>query len=135
MTLLTWNHACSVGVLAMDDQHGILMDTINELCLALVRGSDGELIGELVERLLAFTRMHFENEEQLMLLNGFPGLEEHRAAHRLLLEQVRSGAYHLQHGEGVRMRALLGSLRNGYMEHIERLDRAYGPWLNARGVC
>ena len=31
MTLLTWNHACSVGVKAMDDQHGILMDAMNEL--------------------------------------------------------------------------------------------------------
>jgi len=38
VTLLTWNHTCSVGVKAMDDQHGILMDTINELRLALVHG-------------------------------------------------------------------------------------------------
>ena len=37
MALLTWNRACSVGVRAMDYQHGLLMDAINELCLMLER--------------------------------------------------------------------------------------------------
>ena len=39
MTLLTWSHDCSVGVAAIDDQHGILMDTLNELRHMLMRGS------------------------------------------------------------------------------------------------
>ena len=30
VALLTWNHACMIGVRAMDDQHGILMDTLND---------------------------------------------------------------------------------------------------------
>ena len=42
MALLTWNHTCSVGVRAMDDQHGVLMDAINDLRVALVRGSGRE---------------------------------------------------------------------------------------------
>ncbi len=40
MTLLTWSHECLVGVQAMDDQHGILMDTLNELRVMLLHGSD-----------------------------------------------------------------------------------------------
>jgi hypothetical protein len=38
VALLSLNHAGTVGVRAMDDQHGILMDTMNELRLAVVRG-------------------------------------------------------------------------------------------------
>jgi hemerythrin len=134
VALLTWSHACTVGVLAMDDQHGILMDTLNDLRLALVRGSGHNQASELMERLLDYTRMHFASEEKLMERSGFPGLSEHRAAHRGLLEKIHSASYHLQHGEGVRLRPLLNGLRNGYLNHIESMDRQYGPWLNARGV-
>ena len=134
MTLLTWSHACTVGVLAMDDQHGILMDTLNDLRLALVRGSGHDHVSELMERLLDYTRMHIASEEQLMERSGFPGLNEHRAAHRELIKMIHSASYHLQHGEGVRLRPLLNGLRNGYLNHIESMDRQYGPWLNARGV-
>jgi hemerythrin-like metal-binding protein len=119
----------------MDDQHGILMDSINELRLALVRGMGREQVGALLEQVVEFTRMHFWSEEQLMEQSGFPGLEEHRAAHRDLLDQIRNGARRLEHGEGVRMRPLLCGLRDGYLKHIECLDSQYGPWLNERGIC
>jgi hemerythrin len=40
MTLLIlWNHACNVGVKAMDDQHAIMMDTMNELRLVAIGGN------------------------------------------------------------------------------------------------
>ena len=74
MTLLTWNHACSVGVRAMDDQHGILMDAINDLRLALLRGCSHEKICELLDQFIEFARMHFWSEEQLMEQAGFSGV-------------------------------------------------------------
>lgn len=134
MTLLTWNHACTVGVRAMDDQHGILMDVMNELRLAMVRGRGRAEVSQLLSRLIEFTRMHFWNEEQLMEQTGFPSLREHRAEHERLLRQFRDSARGAQQGEEVRMRRLLCSLRDGYLEHIEGLDQQYGPWMNQRGV-
>lgn len=134
MTLLTWNHNCAVGVRAMDDQHGILMDTMNDLRQALVRGCGREQLSELLDQLIEFTRMHFLSEEQLMEQCGFPGLAEHRAEHHSMLAQMLQLAHRVQYGEEVEMRPLLCSLRDGYLEHIEGLDRQYGPWLNERGV-
>jgi hemerythrin-like metal-binding protein len=135
VTLLTWNHACTVGVRAMDDQHGILMDTMNDLRQALVRGSGREQLSELLDRLIDFTRMHFWSEEHLMEQSGFPGLEEHRAEHHSILEQMIESAHRVQYGEEVQMRPLLCSLREGLLDHIELMDRQYGPWLNEHGVC
>ncbi|HEY1161021.1 MAG TPA: bacteriohemerythrin [Terracidiphilus sp.] len=134
MTLLTWNHACTVGVRAMDDQHGILMDTMNELRLAVVHGCGREQVSELLDRLLEFTRMHFWSEERLMEQTGFPGLAEHRAQHHSILAQMLQSAHRVQYGEGVELRPMLCSLRDGYIEHIEGLDQQYGPWLNQCGV-
>ncbi len=134
MTTLTWSHACSVGVRAMDDQHGILMDTLNELRTAVVSGQGREQLSELLDRLIEFTRMHYCGEERLLEENGFPGLAQHRAAHQRLLAQMLEAAHRLQYGEGVEMGSLLELLRDGYVEHTEGSDQEYGPWLNERGV-
>ena len=134
MALLTWSYASSVGVRAMDDQHGILIDTMNELRLAAVHGLGREQISEILDRLIEFTRMHFWSEEQLMDQYGFPGLAEHRVEHRRILAQTLQSAHRVQHGEKMQMHPLLGFLRESYSEHIEGLDLQYGPWMNARGA-
>ncbi|MGD0829978.1 MAG: bacteriohemerythrin [Terracidiphilus sp.] len=134
MSLLTWSHTTTVGVRAMDDQHGILMDTMNELRLAAVRGSGREQVSEVLDRLIEFTRMHFWSEEQLMELYGFPGLTEHRSEHQRMMAQILQSSHRVQHGEKMQMRPLLCFLRDSYAEHIEGMDREYGPWLNQRGV-
>lgn len=134
MTLLSWNHACTVGVRAMDDQHGILMDTMNELRLVTVRGSGREQVSEVLDRFIEFTRMHFWSEEKLLEEHDFPSLIEHRAEHQRILAQILQSSHRVQHGEKMQMRPLLCFLRDSFSEHIEGMDRAYGPWLNARGV-
>jgi hemerythrin-like metal-binding protein len=118
----------------MDDQHGILMDTINELRLALVHGCGNEQIGEILDRLIEFTRMHFWSEEQLMEQAEFPGLVKHRAEHHRMLAEMIQSAHRLQHGESLHTRTMMCALRDGYIEHIDGLDREYGPWLNERGI-
>lgn len=134
MTLLTWNHDCAVGVRAMDDQHSILMDTLNELRLALVRGRGREQVMEIFDRLIEFTRMHFWSEEQLMEQNQYPQLKEHRVAHHKLLSEMILRARSIQYGEGAQTHLLLNLLRDTYLDHMEQVDRLYGPYLNSLGI-
>ena len=134
MTLLTWNHACGVGVRAMDDQHGILMDAMNDLRLAVVHGCGRERICELFDKLIDFTRMHFASEERLMENCGFPSFAEHRAEHQAMMAQIMQAAHRLQYGEGIDIGSLLCRMRDGYFEHIEGIDQQYGQWLNERGI-
>jgi hemerythrin len=134
VTLLTWNHACAVGVKAMDEQHAVLLDTLNEIRLALVRGQGREQVSEALNRLIEFTRMHFASEEQLLEQQGFPGAAEHRDAHQKLLGQIEEAALRSQHNDDLHMKSILLFLREWYMTHIEGLDSQYGVWLNARGI-
>ena len=133
MTLLTTSHS-SVGVSAMDDQHGIVMDTMNELRLALVRGAGREQVSEMLDQLLEFTRMHFWSEEQLMERTEFPGLAEHRAEHQQFLVKMQDSAHRVQHSEALQMRPLLCFLRDWFGEHLNGLDSEYGRWMNDRGI-
>ena len=118
----------------MDEQHAVLMETLNDIRLALVRGHGREQVSEALYRLIEFTRMHFASEEQLLVQQGFPGAAEHRDAHQKLLGQIEDAALRAHHHDELHMKAILVFLRDWYMSHIEGLDSRYGVWLNARGI-
>ncbi len=134
MSPLTWSHECIVGVEAMDDQHGILMDTLNELRIMLVRGANRRDLCLQLERLIEFTRMHFQCEEQLLQQQFFPEVNEHQTAHNHLLSKLYASLEHLNRDEFAHFSSLLEFLPAWYLEHVEQLDRPYGQWLNERGV-
>ena|SRR5215831_17839063 len=134
VTLLTWSHECIVGVQAMDDQHGILMDTLNELRFMLVRGADRREISLQLERLIEFTHMHFQSEEQLLRQQGFPGANEHRTAHQMLLSRLYAALEQVNREETVHFSSVLEFLPAWYLDHVEQLDQPYGKWLNEHGV-
>jgi len=118
----------------MDDQHGILMDAMNELRLAAVRGGSREQISLLLDQLIEFTRMHFASEERLMEQTDFPGLLQHRTHHHRLLAEGLQLAHRFQYGESVEIGALLCFLRTSYLGHIADQDQEYGPWFNNQGI-
>jgi hemerythrin-like metal-binding protein len=118
----------------MDEQHAVLMDTLNEIRLALVRGVDRDQVSEGLNRLIEFTRMHFASEEQLLEKHGFPAIAEHRTAHQKLLGQLEDAALRTHHNDEIHVGSMLLFLRNWYSHHIADLDHQYGEWLNARGI-
>ncbi|MGA7651103.1 MAG: bacteriohemerythrin [Terracidiphilus sp.] len=133
MGLVTWSRVSSVGVRAMDQQHGVLEDTLNDLRQAAAQGSRARAAKEL-ERLVEFTRQHFTSEERLLEQMGFPALAEHRAAHAHLLERVERVLERTQHRQTGEMQAAAAEVRGWFAEHIEQLDQNYGEWLNERGI-
>jgi hemerythrin-like metal-binding protein len=134
VTLLTWSHECIVGVEAIDDQHGILMDTLNELRVMLLRGTDRRGVSLQLERLIDFTQMHFQSEEKLLLQQGFPGINDHRTAHHHLLAKLYEALEQINHQEVLHFPSLLGFLPSWYLDHVETLDQPCGAWLNQHGV-
>jgi len=132
--LLLWNRACNVGVRAMDNQHAIMMDTMNELRLEAIGGGKRVQKDALLAKLIELTRTHFRAEEQLLAQYRFPGLTEHRVAHQRELAHLQEFATRLQHGEAVNLDDFLGFLHHWFIDHVAGVDQKYGPWLNDRGV-
>lgn len=118
----------------MDEQHAVLMDTLNDIRLALVRGQGRDQVIQGLKRLIEFTRMHFASEEQLLEIHDFPGAAQHREEHQKLLGQIEDATLRTQHNDEVHLKSMLLFLRNWYMEHMESMDRQYGVWLNSRGI-
>ena len=134
MNQLNSNQVSSIGVRAMDYQHGILMDEMTALRLAVKRGSQREEINELLNRLIAYTRMHFENEEHLMEKSAFPDVAVHRALHRKFEIEILQSAERARLCEGVDVTAVVWALQNGFTEHISDANQRYGEWFHAQGI-
>jgi hemerythrin len=118
----------------MDDQHGILVDTLNEARMHLVGGKNQKQLNEHIERLIEFTRLHFSCEESLLERHGFPGLAEHRAEHEQILTAILTAGSCAENDEKTELHRLLSGLSVSYLQHIEAFDRQYGSWLNELGI-
>jgi hemerythrin-like metal-binding protein len=118
----------------MDDQHGILMDSLNELRVQLTRGGSRDKVNRQLELLVEFTGMHFECEERLLERHGFPDIVRHREEHRKMLYVIRDAVDRSAHGETEDLHAVLNLLRSSFADHVEDLDTRYGGWLNEKGI-
>jgi hemerythrin len=134
MAALMWTHSCSAGVQAMDDQHGILLDALNELRVALVHGEDSRSIRPMLRRVDELMRLHIESEEKLLARNGFPELAPHRAENQRLLDRLAVFNVRFEQRQSNAVYELVEYMRRWFTNHTGVSGRMYGPWLQKCGV-
>jgi hemerythrin-like metal-binding protein len=134
MPLLKWDTKYSVGVSAMDHQHTILFELLNELHDAMAKGRDRASLCDLLARLSDYAHQHFAEEEQLITSNNYPEVAVHHELHRELLQQITEFQGRLGRGDLTLSLHLLNFLRDWLTHHIQKVDRNYGIWLNERGI-
>lgn len=134
MPLLVWDAKYSVGVTAMDAQHTVLFEILNQLYDAMTARQDRAVLGDLLTRLSNFAHQHFAEEEQMMAAAQYPELEPHRVLHRDLLEKVEDFKLRLNRKELTISLHLLNFLRDWLTRHIQQVDHNYSAWMNERGI-
>ena len=134
MALLTWNTSYSVGVKTLDSQHTTLFDILNDLHSAMMKGQAHAMTGQLLRKLVDYTRSHFLAEEKMLEVSKYPGLANHRLLHRDLMKQVEDYSTRFERGEITLNLHLLNFLREWLSNHIRKVDHEYGPWLNEHGM-
>ncbi|GLR79389.1 bacteriohemerythrin [Azospirillum oryzae] len=138
---MPWTEGLAVGEEAIDTDHMILIALMNEAAAlaqqakAAPAGREGgnrRALGEAVGRLLAYTVLHFEQEERLMDQCGYPGTTAHKAQHEALRTRAGELRRRLDAGDSV-ADELLALLREWLFEHIQRADKRIGEHLAATG--
>lgn len=131
--LISWNKGYSVGVTQMDSEHQRLIDIINNLYSAMRSGRSKEAIGTILDELVDYTKTHFAHEERLMRESGYTGFDEQKRAHEALIAQVIEiqGKYRAGTALG---QEVMSFLKNWLVNHIQGLDKRYGPVMNKKGI-
>lgn len=131
MALITWSEDYSVGVDVLDADHVVIISLMNHVDDAKLAGCDERAVGRLVSTLVDYACMHFEREEALMDRHGYPRLEGHREAHRVVEDQLRELHEAYQQTADPNISQEIMELLNYWLvEHILKVDMHYKPYLS-----
>ncbi len=129
VSLVQWTDSMSVGNLYIDEQHKILMDTINQLASA-ENLNDRLAVDMIIDELVGYAAFHFHFEEQLIEAGGYPELDQHRRIHqdfvKWVIEVREEFICHrrAQFGEHI-----LSFLRDWLRDHILCEDQCYRSYI------
>lgn len=114
----------------MDEHHHTLFKLIDRLNDAVLDKNEYELVGDVLESLIGYTKMHFVAEEHLMREAGFPGLPEHKAAHDSLVAQVQElKRRHSSGDHAVIAEISQFMMKDWLVNHILGMDDLYAPYF------
>lgn len=101
---LSWHSSYECGNTLIDDQHRGLFSDAHHLLKANLSGCSAEEVTALIDALIDDVVQHFQDEEAICTAAGYPGVKQHAAIHRALVEQAlnlakRFHAGHLAFGD------------------------------------
>ena len=131
---IIWDDTLATGVLDIDEQHQILVNTLNEANASLTDDSPLELLEQITRDLLSYALYHFETEEKLMQDAEYPKLrpEEadlHLEQHRAFSAKVVAVRNQIKSGTRIPRDELLSFLNGWLVNHILSTDKALAAFL------
>lgn len=134
MAALPWDDKYNVNVAVMDSQHRRLAELVYQLHIALSSGQPREEVRGTLSELIAFTRLHFATEEELMLKYEYPDYPAHLAEHKLVLGQMNKLADSMQVNSAISFNAEADISDDWVGKHLLERDAPLGIFLNEKGV-
>jgi len=135
--LLTWKADFETGVAEIDEQHMILVHTLNEASLKLKDDAAIDSLEQITQDLLAYALYHFDTEETLMQEYDYEEKDReaalrHLDQHRRFSEKVVGVRDALKAGESIPPRELIAFLNDWLVTHILNTDKLLGAFIVAR---
>lgn len=128
--LVHWTDAMSVGNSRIDDQHRILIDTINQLASAESLNNH-HVVSMIIDELISYAAFHFDYEEKLMASFGYPHLESHKKMHKCFVRWVEDFRDDFViYGKPALGQPVLEFLKNWLRHHILEEDQSYSSFIN-----
>lgn len=135
MPLMEWSDRLSVGIGIVDTQHKKLVGMVNDLYDAVQSGHGQDVLGKILDGLIAYTAEHFKQEETFFAQTGYPDTEAHKKEHADLVKQVLDVQAKYKSGAtGVLSLEVMNFLKNWLVKHIQGSDKKYAPHLNSKGI-
>lgn len=135
--LLEWNDSYATGIAEIDEQHRILVNTLNEVNARLTDNPSMDFLEQITQDLLSYALYHFETEEQLMQEYGYTDdsgadAESHLQQHRGFSSKVVAVRDSLRAGHSISRDELIGFLSNWLINHILNTDMKLGAFIAAK---
>lgn len=123
MALIEWRDEFKVGVASVDHEHRELIALLNELHAGVEGSADKEPVSRFLGEVYARIAAHFALEEQVMRERRYDQLDDHKADHERLLDEIRDIMDRYEADDGYDYRDELSShLRDWFTGHFKSKD-------------
>jgi hemerythrin-like metal-binding protein len=131
---IRWSPDYETGVEEIDDQHHILVNTLNEANELLTNEYSLQNLQNITKDLLSYALYHFETEEELMHKYNYEDeakkdFENHMKQHRDFSAKVVEIRESLKAGNLIEQAELISFLVNWLLNHIDKTDKKLGKFL------
>lgn len=132
-TPMVWRDDFATGVDEIDEQHKILIHTLQEANQLLINDHSVAVLENITRDLLSYALYHFDTEEELMQQYNYQLQEEdnaaHLAQHRGFSEKIVSIRNDLKSGTLISREDLINFLSNWLTHHILNTDKRLGAHI------
>lgn len=118
----------------MDNDHKKLVDMLNRLHDAMKQQKGNEVLGQIFKELLDYSVVHFNNEEKMMATTGYVESADHKAKHKLLIEQAKDLQEEFNSGKKMVTVDVLAFLKDWLMNHILKEDKKMAQFFLSKGI-
>ena len=132
MEFIEWQPSMSVGVENFDNEHKQLIGFLNSLNHALTVHSTQKTMEDILNRLVKYTVIHFNHEEEYMKLYDYPDYASHKKEHEELKSQVQEFSRRLAEGKSSFSLELMTFLKDWLTTHILGTDMNYKSFFISR---
>eukprot|EP00906_Rhabdomonas_costata_P009493 RCo013424 len=130
---VVWSEIYLVGVPLIDTQHRKLFTLVESLRLAFVLHKADTVVMKTLKGVLSYCAEHFESEELLMQVVGYPSFASHVAQHRQFTATAQGYAERFERGELV-PEELFKGLLDWLVTHVMTVDPTIAEYCSKSGV-
>jgi methyl-accepting chemotaxis protein len=116
----------------IDAEHQGVITVINDLYAVITQGGDVADVSVVFDKMMGYTRTHFEHEEALMQAQAYPDLDKHRKQHEGFVKRL--GRLHDEYRAGRKQAGsdLLNLLASWWQTHIASSDAQLAAFMRGK---
>lgn len=132
MAYFEWADDMVIDQGPIDEDHQNLVRLVNELHTATSAGRGHEVIEQVMNELIRYTKEHLDREEHIMATLQFPNLERHKQGHQQFATKLNALQAKYEAGSITIPSQLSTVLRDWLSLHIRRSDKEIKVFLQKR---
>jgi len=134
MLPIVWTSEFNVNIKIIDEQHKKLVETINMLYDAVMKGQGKSALAEVFRNLTEYTSIHFTTEEDFMIKYSYPGYEEQKKEHERCISKMLDFKHRFDKGDVTVAVDITAFLSDWLNMHLLDMDQKYKDFFNERGL-
>ncbi len=133
MPLISWQYSLNTGIRQVDEEHQMLVGSINKLYDTYQTGNSIETKTAFQE-MIDVTILHFRNEEEMLAAHNYRALDAHKQVHQRFVDNLNVLQTRFVRGEDNAIQEAFDILEKWLFRHIKVNDGGYVADMKEKSV-